>query len=182
MRRILSAFCLMTLCLALAGCFGSDSSDTSDPTKSGRDYYYAEFADVAIPTDMTVDAKDTFITYSADGVKLGIELASGRVEMASLINVMERYMQRDGWNLRSIFRAKRSIMVFERSDRMCTLYISEGMIYTDMLVFVSHRLPDGAVQHAPAAAAPAAPVAPSATVQSYPAGGFSNASSTSLPR
>ncbi len=185
MRRIL---CLCLMILVLAGCAGSGaSSDTaSNPGSTpNRDYYYDQFPDIAIPVDMSVSNKDTFITYTADGLKLGIQLFSGRVEMGSLITVMQRYMLRDGWTLRSVFRAQRSIQVFERADRICALYISEGMLYTDMLVFVSPRLPDGAVHHitpAPAAdPAPSAPVSSSGGVQTYPAGGFS-AASTSLSK
>ncbi len=182
MRRVMNALFLLALALVLAGCVGSGSSDTASApaANSGRDYYYDQFADVAIPTDMSASAKDTFITYTADGVKLGIQLFSGRVEMGSLITVMQRYMLRDGWSLRSVFRAQRSILVFERADRICALYISEGMLYTDMLVFVSPRMPDGAAHNiTPAAAQPPAPAAPAAGVQSYPAGGFSSSSSLS---
>ncbi len=189
MRRLTHIACLCLMALALAGCFGSSSSDTgstagsADTSAPARDYYYDQFPDVAIPVDMSASAKDTFITYTADGLKLGMQVFSGRVEMGSLITVMQRYMLRDGWNLRSVFRAHRSILVFERSDRICALYISEGLVYTEMLVFVSPRLTDGAAHNiAPAPAAPPAPVSSSGGVQNYPAGGFSSSSSTSLSK
>lgn len=139
---------LLVLTVALGGCFGSDSgSGSADPVSSGLTYYYDEFPDVAIPKEMKPEKKETFITYSAEGIKLGTQVVVGRVEMASLVSAMQSHMQRDGWVLRSVFRATRSILIFERPEKMCSIYIGDGMIDTSMLIFVSPRLTDGAMQY-----------------------------------
>lgn len=145
--RLYIALILLAISLVLGGCFGSESNSGTDPVSSGMTYYYAEFKDVAIPKEMTAQNKETFITYSSDGTKLGTQIFSGRVEMASLVEAMCGHLQRDGWDLRSSFRSTRSILIFERADRMCSIYIGDGMIETSMLIFVSPKLASGALQY-----------------------------------
>ena len=160
MRR--TAMLLMfILSLALGGCFGSGSDSGSDPLSAGLNYYYDEFPDVAIPREMTPEKKETFITYGADGAKLGTLLVSGRVDLPSLVTAMEGHMQRDGWTLRSVFRSTHSLLIFEKPAKMCSMYIGEGMMDTRMLVFVSPKLADGALQYSVPAATSMEPPLPS---------------------
>ncbi|CAK7000861.1 MAG: hypothetical protein DELT_00021 [Desulfovibrio sp.] len=140
-------FSMLIVSIALGGCFNSGDDGASDPVSSGLTYYFDEFQDVPIPNEMKVDKKDTFITYSADGIKLGTQAFSGRVEMASLVNAMHSHMVREGWVLRSVFRSSRSIMIFEKPEKMCSVYIGEGMVNTGMLMFVSPKLQQGALQY-----------------------------------
>ena len=163
----LSHIALALALLMLAGC-ATTGGPAADAASMGRDYYYDEFADVPIPVDMTPE-KDRFTILGTGGVKLGIEEFSGRVDVTSLVNAMQNYMLRDGWTLRSMFRANRSILVFEKPDRICSLYFVDGSFSTSMLVFVSPKLTEGDVSYQ----APA-PLVPSSGVQSYPEGGFSN--------
>lgn len=194
MRRYI-VLAIIVLSFSLSGCFSGSSDGGSDPISTGLNYYYDEFSDVAIPREMSPDKKETFITFNTTGVKLGTLMVTGRVELASLVDAMRGHMQRDGWSLRSVFRSSRSIIIFEKADRMCSMYLSEGMLTTEMLIFVSLRLADGALQYSvPAASAPmeapmpsdppissgsgfsgsTAPSAPAnGNVTVYPAGGFS---------
>lgn len=138
---------MLVLSLALGGCFTSDSDSGSDPISQGLTYYYAEFPDVAIPNEMQPEKNDTFISYTADGVKLGTQYFKGRVEIASLVRAMQGHLQRDSWTLRSVFRARGAILIFEQPNRMCSIYIHEDIINTGMLVFVSPKLATGALQY-----------------------------------
>lgn len=150
--RFYTILSMLVLSMVLGGCLGTNSDSGSDPVSTGLSYYYAEFADVAIPNEMNPDKADTFITYSADGVKLGTQLFKGRVEIASLVGAMQGHMQRDGWSLRSVFRAtKGAILIFEQQKKMCSMYIFEDLINTGMLVFVSPKLGDGVLQYTPQA-------------------------------
>ncbi|GHV50468.1 hypothetical protein FACS1894168_1610 [Deltaproteobacteria bacterium] len=146
MRKVLAATMLL-LTFALGGCLESLTSSGSDTAEPAPAFYYDEFPDVPIPAEMSPDKADTFITFTSDGLKLGTMNFSGRVELPSLVNAMHGYMLRDGWTLRSTFRSARSILIFERADRMCSMYVSEGVVNTNMLIFVSPKLPDGAVQY-----------------------------------
>jgi hypothetical protein len=83
---------------------------------------------------------DTFITFTPSGLKCGVQRFSGRVEIVSLMNTMRRNMSSSGWSLRSLLRASESVLVFEKTDRLATIQISDGMISTDMRITVTSRL------------------------------------------
>lgn len=169
MRRLQYMLMVLAVSFVLGGCIPT-SEGTADPTTTGLNYYYDEFSDVAIPKEMKVVPKKTFLTYSADGAKLGTQEFSGPVELGSLVTAMQSYMLRDGWTLRSVFRSHRSILIFERPDRMCSLYVDDGTFQTTMLVFVSPKLNDGALQYSvPSASSTSAPKAKGSDVTVYPA-------------
>ena len=169
--RFYALLSMLLLSLALGGCIGSNSDSGSDPMSAGLSYYYAEFADVAIPNEMSPDKNDTFITYTGDGIKLGTQVFKGRVEMSSLVSAMQGHMQRDGWTLCSVFRAtKGAIMILEQQQKMCSIYIFEDIINTGMLVFVSPRLQQGALQYNVPASTMSAPLSPSDPAMSSSSG------------
>lgn len=189
--RLQTIALILVLSLALGGCFGSNSENDSDPLSSGLAYYYSEFSDVAIPNEMQPEKNDTFISFTGDGTKLGTQYFKGRVEMASLVNAMLGHMRRDNWSLRSVFRSRGAIMIFEQANRMCSIYLHEDLINTGMLVFVSPKLPDGALQYTVPSAASTEPMLPSdpvinsgtgsAPATNSGAGGASNGNITVYP-
>ncbi len=154
MYRTMLCALLLATALVFTGCATTGSSDSSGSASAdagsapAREYYHEEFSDVSIPIDMDVISGETFITYSPGGMKVGIQEFKGRVDMTSLVSTMQRYMQRDGWTLRSVFRAKRAILVFEKPEKICSLAITDGLIYTNMIVFISPKLAEGDVRHA----------------------------------
>lgn len=132
---------LLSLSFALfVGCASNGSltnpfADDSPPPATP--YYYDEFPDIPIPNEMSEVKNDTVISSTSSGTRVGIELFRGRVDSVSLINAMRRNMMSQGWTLRSLFRAKQTILVYEKSDRITTLYITDGLVYADLRVFVS---------------------------------------------
>ena len=177
--RFYTLLSLLVLSLALGGCLGLNKGNEDDPMAAGLSYYYGEFSDVAIPNEMKPDSKETFIAYSADGVKLGTQLFKGRVEMSSLIAALQGYMQRDSWNLRSMIRSnKGAILIFEKEARMCSMYAFEDIVNTGLLVYISPKLPDGALQYSvPASTSMSQPAYTPPAAQPIPAS-TGNASSS----
>ena len=142
----MSLFTRALLCMALvllAGC-ASDGSLTnpfaSPEPASGSSFYFGEFPDVPIPNDMSESRGDTFVTFAPSGIKCGVQRFTGRVEAVSLMNTMRRNMSSQGWILRSLMRSKESALVFEKGDRVATFQVTDGLIFTEMRVFVSSRL------------------------------------------
>ena len=137
---------ILLLCLVVflfAGC-ASDGSfsnpfSSSEPA-SGSPYFFSEFPDIPIPNEMSESRGDTFVTFATSGIKCGTQHFSGRLEIVSLMNTMRRNMGSNGWTLRSVLRAKESTLVFEKPDRVVTIQLSDGLIFTDMRLFVSSRL------------------------------------------
>ena len=136
---------LLCFVIVLGGC-GKDGSlvnpfaeDTSTPPPPT---FVAEFPDIPIPREMSepIVSSNTFVTFTSSGAKCGVQKFSGRVELVSLMNSMRKNMAANGWSLRSLLRSKDSILVFEKPDRMATLVFTDGMVFTDMEIFVSPRL------------------------------------------
>ena len=134
---------LSLLILILTGC-ASDGSLTN-PFSSSEDspeipYYLSEFSDVPIPQGMKEEKGETYISFAPSGLKCGVQHFSGRVELVSLMNAMRRNMAAHGWVLRALLRSGESVLVFEKADSVCTMHISDGRIYTTMILFMSPRL------------------------------------------
>ncbi|MDR2669911.1 MAG: hypothetical protein LBC14_08175 [Desulfovibrio sp.] len=136
---------LLLIAALLAGCasdgsFKNPFSDDGGEASAAPAYYFSEFPDIPIPSEMSEARGDTFITFAPSGLKCGVQRFSGRVEVVSLMNTMRRNMASNGWALRSLLRAAESVLVFEKTDRLAALQISDGMINTDMRIFVTSRL------------------------------------------
>ena len=63
-------------------------------------------------------------------------------------------MSNNGWTLRSLLRAKESTLVFEKPDRIASFQLSDGLIFTELRLFVSPRLEGDSGAGVPAAYAP----------------------------
>lgn len=107
------------------------------------EYYYADFNDVPIPKDMKATGEATVI-QSPGGVKTGLQIFKGRVQITSLTSAMNSYMAREGWSLCSALRGnEKSIHIFEKPDRYCILYVQDGLFNTEMLVSITPKLNSG---------------------------------------
>lgn len=144
-------FRLLPLCafLMAAGCaadggfrnpFENEADQPAVSTAPVNPYFFGEFPGIPIPNDMKESSGNTFAAES-QGMKTGTQRFSGRLEVVSLMNAMRRNMADQGWTLRSLLRsAKESVLVFEKKNRMATMVFSDGMVYTDMHIFVSSRM------------------------------------------
>jgi len=134
---------LLAVLLVCTGCasdgsFSNPFASSDAPPVQG--YFFSEFSDIPVPNEMSESRSDTFITFAPSGIKCGVQRFSGRVESVSLMNTMRRYMATNGWTLRSLLRAKESILVFEKPDRIASFQISDGLVNTEMRIFVSSKL------------------------------------------
>jgi len=143
MTRSLKLLLLGTLVVLFAGCTSDGplrnpfASNIAAPTGG---HFFSEFEDIPVPNEMREISSDTIITFAPSGVKCGMQRFKGRVEVVSLMNTMRRYLANHGWTLRSLLRAQRSIMIFEKHDRMAFIEITEGLLDTEMRIVVSARL------------------------------------------
>lgn len=161
MKHLLSAVLLLFV-LTLAGCAadGTITNPFAETEPPSTPFYFSDFADVPLPHQMSEVKSETVITYAPSGVKCGLQRFKGNVEAASLISTMRNNMVSQGWELKSMLRAKESVLTFEKDDRLCTLYISDDAIYTNMRVFVTPRLAGDMNSYAPPAASMNSSTAP----------------------
>jgi hypothetical protein len=135
---VLAAF-ILTGCAA-DGSFKNPFSSEPDTHSQASDFYFSEFPDIPIPSELSENSGDTFITFAPSGLKCGVQRFSGRVEVVSLMNTMRRNMAANGWKLRSLLRSVESVMVFEKTDRLAALQIKDGFFTTDLRIVMTSRL------------------------------------------
>ena len=138
---LLVAVAVFTVGCAQDGSFKNPfSSDEAPVNQPANPYFFADFSDIPIPNDMSEVSDETVISYAPSGVKCGVQRFRGRVEVNSLLNAMRNNMAGQGWTLRSFLRAPSSLLIFEKPDRVATLYITDDLLHTNMRVFMSPRL------------------------------------------
>jgi hypothetical protein len=108
------------------------SSDQSFSSKQ----LYAEFQDIALPTEMSVVPGDSFIVQNGDR-RVGILVMKGRVDPQSLVSFFRTAMVRDNWTPKGGFQYMRSIMIFEKPERVCIINIYEKPFYTYAEIYVA---------------------------------------------
>jgi len=86
---------------------------------------YYDFGDVLIPKELKIVQSKSFI-YRTGGNASGVMVLKGRVELTSLINFFANNMAKDSWKLISTFKSPRTLMLFQKDNRWCVIYISEG--------------------------------------------------------
>ena len=143
MRQFLLLFIICLTLLLPLGC-ASDGSfvnpfESSEPS-TGAAYFFSEFTDVPIPNDMKESRGDTYISFAATGVKCGVQLFKGNLDIVALMNAMRRNLSEQGWVLRALLRSQESMLVFEKPDRICAIQITDGSISTHMRIFMSSKL------------------------------------------
>lgn len=155
--------CLLFAFVFLAGCAADGTVVnpfvSTEPAEPGGNVYYAAFADVPIPVDMNEQSADSFVSLAPHGGKTGVQTFHGRIEAQNLVNTMRTNMTAAGWVMRSMVRAKDSLLVYEKKNQICSILIMDGRIYTSMRIFIASRL-DGdtggpGVYAAPMQSAPA---------------------------
>lgn len=164
MKRSLSLV-LFLIVFSLAGCAadGTITNPFSTPEPPSTPFYFGDFNDIPIPHPMSEVRSESVITYATSGVKGGVQRFKGSVDAPSLIATMRTNMTSQGWTLTSLLRANESVLTFEKHDRLCTLYITDDTIYTNMRIFVTPRLADGGQDQYVAPVAPVTPMDDSST-------------------
>lgn len=99
---------------------------------------YYEFADVLIPAELKPDTKNTFV-YQTAGLSAGVITFSGRVELSSLVKFFERNMRKDNWRKISTFKSPRTMLLFQKENRLCVIQILEGY-KTEVIIWVAPTL------------------------------------------
>lgn len=112
------------------------SQSSSSSQASSQTQYYTEFQDIAIPSEMSVVPGDSFIVQNGPR-RVGILMLKGRVDAQSLFSFFKSAMARDGWTHKGEFQYLRSIMIYEKPDRMCIINIQENTIYTYAEIYVA---------------------------------------------
>ncbi len=146
-RFIAGVFILLFTFALLSGCARfkgntpeSEVATPSEEAEPGPIYY--DFGDVLIPLELEVEKDSSFI-YHAPGFTAGVLVLSGRVEASSMIRFFENNMAKDNWKLVSSFKSPRTIMFFNKTNRICIINITEKRFSSEVEIWVAPTLNDG---------------------------------------
>jgi hypothetical protein len=131
---ILNALLCLCLALSLSACSGMNTKTSSEPapvsggsqaeTYDNPNYYYL-FEDILIPNGMEHTGDDDF-SFDTQQFKAGIQIFQGRVVFDDLINFFLNNMVKDGWKKVSAVRSKKSILIFEKSNKAAIIELVDG--------------------------------------------------------
>jgi hypothetical protein len=109
-------------------------SAASSPS-APRPLFY-DFPDIPTPQELDLQSKESYVVQSGS-IKTGILTLRGRVDLNSLISFFQMALPRENWKPKGAFRYQRSVLIFEKPDRICVIRLYEGMIYTYVEIFVT---------------------------------------------
>lgn len=105
------------------------------PMPGQRPNFY-DFPDIAIPSELDLVSSDSYV-FQSGAFKVGLLTLKGRVELNSLISFFQMAMPRENWKAKGGFRYKRSVLIFEKPDKVCVLNLYEKMFYTYVEIYVA---------------------------------------------
>ncbi len=143
------SFCIICLIFcSLAACTPKPADPAAAPAdgsmapapvpEAGPTDFYYDFDDILVPKEMELQTDESFILETPNQ-KTGVMVFEGKVEILSLTSFFINNMNKDGWSLLSAFKSNRTILVFEKTDRICVMNITDGKFNTLLEVWVSPR-------------------------------------------
>ena len=94
------------------------------------------FNDVLIPAELSVEESDSFV-FETSGFKAGTIFLSGYVDISSLETFFTDNMPKDGWQLKSVFRFPKTVLLFEKQEKACIIEIYEKLLMTKVEIWVA---------------------------------------------
>ena len=70
-------------------------------------------------------------------MKMGFLTLRGRVDSNSVMNFFASALPREGWRLKGEFRYNRSLLIFDKPDKICVILVKEDTYYTYVEIYVS---------------------------------------------
>lgn len=127
--RLLLVFLSLSLLLAGCGTVGREGRD--EPGRPGETVgKYYHFEDIRVPTELNYQQKKSFV-YETPRFKTGILFfTKWRLDVDSLIDFFNYYMEKDNWKLVNSFKGKESILNFSKPEKTCTIKIKENWLGT----------------------------------------------------
>jgi len=144
--RVLPVLLLpILLVLNLMGCATSTlSQETAAPseplqiTSSGESETarYYDFEDVPVPAEMELKTDRSFVFQTTE-FAAGMLAFSGRVELSSLISFFRIKLPDHGWRFLSSIKSPKTILFFQKENRLCIITIISKAFTTDAEILVA---------------------------------------------
>ena len=141
-------FVPMLLLLHLIGCATSTLSEQTaapgEPLQATQSVEpetarYYDFEDVPVPTEMELKTDRSFVFQTTD-FAAGLLAFTGRVELSSLISFFRIKLPDDGWRFLSSIKSPKTILFFQKENRLCIITIISKAFTTDAEILVAQGL------------------------------------------
>jgi hypothetical protein len=103
---------------------------------SGQGPKFLDFNDIPIPREIKVQPKNSYVFVSGQ-IKMGFLTLRGRVDSNSVMNFFVSALPHEGWRLKAQFRYNRSLLIFDKPDKVCVILLKEETYYTYVEIYVS---------------------------------------------
>ncbi len=87
--------------------------------------YYYDFDDVLIPRELTPVDDEKYV-FTDSRFHAGFRIFEGRVVAEDLYNFFANNMAKDNWKQTLSLKTVRSVLVFEKPNKSCTITIEDG--------------------------------------------------------
>jgi len=112
------------------------SANSAPAYPSGPKAKFFQFNDIPIPPELDVQSKNSNV-FESGQIKMGFLTLRGRVESNSVMNFFVATLPREGWRLKGQFRYNRSLLIFDKPDKVCVILMKEEAYYTYVEIYVS---------------------------------------------
>ena len=83
-----------------------------------------------------MQSKNSYVFQSGQ-IKMGFLTLRGRVDSNSMVNFFVSALPQQGWRLKAQFRSNRSLLIFDKPDKVCVILMKEETYYTYVEIYVS---------------------------------------------
>jgi hypothetical protein len=94
------------------------------------------FDDIRVPGELEAKEKESFV-FESSGFKAGTIIMRGYVDADSLKAFFETNMAKDGWHLKSTFRFPKTVLLFEKPEKVAIIEIYDKSMSTQVEIWVA---------------------------------------------
>lgn len=119
-----------------AGASQASPPSSSQPAMTGPRPTFYDFQDIPVPSELSVLSSESYV-FQSGPFKAGVLTLRGRVDLNSLINFFQMALPRENWKAKGGFRYRRSVLIFEKADKICVINFYEKLYYSYVEIYVA---------------------------------------------
>jgi hypothetical protein len=132
---LLIAMMMVTMASGCSSFRNGEPANQAGSLKEGLNAVFHTFSDIPVPKELSLVREKSFI-YETPGMKVGVLLLSGNVDVASLENYFRVNMAKNGWRFVNSYKYNDMILNFVKDDRASNIRTTREMFTTQVEIWV----------------------------------------------
>ena len=95
-----------------------------------------EFPDVPIPTELELDAKESFV-YMTPEFATGMLVYNGNVDYDSVVRFFNESLPKNGWQLQASLKYTQTLFFYQKESRVCLLTMRTTPLNVKVAIWVA---------------------------------------------